>query len=223
MIGRCLESLYEAADHPDLAGIDIRPVVVLDRCSDRTGERATGSRQPWAHRLLVVETSAGSVGAARSVGLSLALSWAADAPEERVWLATTDADTVVPHDWLARQLAWRRAGAEAVAGRVRVGDWSGRPPSTRRAFLRYLLHEGAGLGHPHVHGANLAFGARAYRRAGGMTPVSTGEDRALWDALMSSGAVAVAAGDVVVDTSARSEARAPNGFSSFLSQLGEDA
>lgn len=218
-IERCLASLHRAASHPLLSGIVVQPVLVLDVCQDTTGERASDRRRPWAGRLRIVENSAGSVGAARRRGLQVALEAASGLPDEQVWLAMTDADSSVPHEWFVRQLAWRTRGADAVAGTVTIRDWADQPPAVRHRFLHYLRREGTGHGHPHVHGANLSFGAAAYRRAGGLPELSTSEDHALWNALSSTSAT-VSVGDLPVLTSARRNARAPGGFAHFLNKLG---
>jgi hypothetical protein len=70
-----------------------------------------------------------------------------------------------------------------------------------------------------VHGANLSFRAAAYLKAGGFPDVRTAEDHALVTALASAGGRVVRSRAVTVITSARREARAPNGFSHYLADL----
>lgn len=219
-IESCLGSLARAGRHPALDGVEVRYVLVLDSCRDTTGDRASEVRRPWRRQLSVVETAARNVGAARRAGFAAALSLSDGLAHERCWLATTDADSRVPHDWLARQLAWRRRGASALAGTVRVSDWSPQPSGVRRRYEEHLRRRGLSSGHGHVHGANLSFSAAAYRRAGGLPPLATAEDHAMWRALGSSGARLVSPGDLVVETSARREGRAPAGFASLLGSLG---
>src|ERR1700733_7011192 len=134
-----------------------------------------------------------------------------------VWLATTDADTLVPVSWLRQQARLADQGWDAVAGTVWVADWSGYPQRVRAAF-----HEryGAGLGpHPPVHGANLGFRAATYLKAGGFPDAPAGEDHALVAALAATGGRMLWTRAVTVATSARREARAPNGFSHYLADL----
>lgn len=219
-IDACIDAIEIASTHEALAGIDIRPIVVLDRCSDTTGERASDRRHPFRRRIRVIETFRANVGAARRKGFATALGLAAGLPHEAVWLATTDADTLVPHDWLARQLWWRRRGADAVAGTVKISDWAGQPTSVNRRWTAHVTDRGVATGHPHVHGANLALSAAAYLRAGGMPAIPTAEDHAMWQALQSSGARTVSVGDMAVDTSARRDGRAPDGFATLLRSLG---
>jgi hypothetical protein len=99
-----------------------------------------------------------------------------------VWLATTDADTLVPASWLRQQAYYAGHGWDAVVGTIRVADWSGYPPEAASLFRQRYERgpepavgpgqpdgsdPGAGRRHPHVHGANLGFRASAYLRAGG--------------------------------------------------------
>ena len=214
LIGRCLASIQAATRHPRLRGVEVRCVTVLDSCSDRTGDRAavvdgTG----------VVEVTHGNVGAARAEGMRAMLSVAAGLDPSEVWLSTTDADTLVPRHWLARQMTYAHRGAGAVAGTVEVDDWSQQPASTQRTFLTHQRQVGTGLGHGHVHGANLGLSAAAYLASGGMPPLALAEDRALWELLQARGQRLVSAPDLAVVTSARRESRASGGFSSFLRSL----
>lgn len=187
----------------------------LPRHDGREGRRppAPVVASPPSRRVLVCERRGGP-----ATGPRCALASAAGLPDGQVWLALTDADSAVPHDWLARQLAWRATGAEAVAGTVSVRDWREQSSLVRRRFVRYLGKEGQGFGHPHVHGANLSFSASAYRRAGAVPEVATGEDGALWSRLRTT-AVTVSTGDLAVETSGRRDGRAPGGFADFLAGL----
>jgi hypothetical protein len=134
-----------------------------------------------------------------------------------IWLATTDADTRVPARWLRGQVCHADQGWDAVAGTIRVADWTGYPANVRSLFRE---HYGAGTGpHGHVHGANLGFRASAYLRAGGFPDVPTGEDHALVAALTATGSRVCRTRALTVVTSARRDARAPHGFSGFLAEL----
>ncbi|MGH3167662.1 MAG: glycosyltransferase, partial [Trebonia sp.] len=99
-------------------------------------------------------------------------------------------------------------------------DWSGHPARVRTLFRkRYGAGEAAGE-HSNVHGANLGFRAAAYLRAGGFPHVPTGEDHALVASLTAAGSRVLRTGTMPVVTSARREARAPDGFSGYLAELG---
>lgn len=93
--------------------------MVADACSDRTAEAA---RRGGAS---VVEISARSAGAARAAGARYVLRWTGQLDPADVWLATTDADTLVPPRWLRQQERYASQGWDAVAGTIRVADWSG--------------------------------------------------------------------------------------------------
>jgi len=96
---------------------------------------------------------------------------------DAVWLATTDADSLVPEDWLSRQLAYASQGWDVVLGTVSVTDWASHPAHVPAVYAaRYASGGGP---HPHVHGANLGIRASAYRAVGGFRPLRTAEDHAL--------------------------------------------
>ncbi|MER2178689.1 MAG: glycosyltransferase, partial [Stenotrophomonas maltophilia] len=108
LIAACLQSLQVAALHPALRGEPVVIVVALDCCTDATG---------WICQRMgveVVSVEAGCVGVARAAASERALALGAR------WIGCTDADSVVPPDWLARQL---HCGASAFCGVVAVGDW----------------------------------------------------------------------------------------------------
>jgi len=169
----------------------------------------------------VTSVQARSVGAARAAGMTEVLRLTAAADPATVWLATTDADTVVPPGWLRRQLAWAGQGWDIVLGTVTVTDWSEHPPQVPIAFeARY---ESGGRRHPHVHGANLGIRASAYLAAGGFTPLRTAEDHALVAAAARAGCSVLRASDIPVRPSARRQARAPLGFGHLLRTLAPPA
>lgn len=217
-IGACLASIAAALGHPALVGMPTQLVVVLDRCSDRTGELAEAALRGCPGGA-IVEVKVGNVGQARAAGLENALLAFAGMDLDKTWLATTDADSVVPAGWLARQLAWARLGNDAVAGTVEVSGWQQRSARAEGAYRAYVGLTGRGVGHPHVHGANLGLSGAAYRAAGGMPPMACAEDHALWDALGRSGHRQVSVPDCTVSTSARREPRAVGGFGDFLTSL----
>ena len=70
-----------------------------------------------------------------------------------------------------------------------------------------------------MHGANLGFRAATYLKAGGFPDAPTAEDHALVAALTATGSRMLRTRAVTVVTSARREARAPNGFSHYLAEL----
>jgi len=205
----CLAALRRAARA--LRGTPVHLVVVADACRDRTLQAA---RRGGAS---VITISASSVGAARAAGAREMLRRAAHLNPADIWLATTDADTLVPPCWLRQQARYASQGWDAVVGTIRVVDWSGYPPGTRALFRRRYA---SGTGpHSHVHGANLGFRASAYLRAGGFPAVPTAEDHALVAALTAGGSRVLRTRALPVATSARREARAPHGFGHYLAEL----
>ena len=209
LLPECLASVRRAAQALDR--IPVHLVVVADACRDGT---ASVARRAGA---AVVTIGARSVGAARAAGVREVLRHTAHLDLADVWLATTDADTLVPASWLRQHTAYGDQGWDAVAGTVRVTDWSG-----YRSEVPALFREryGAGTGpHTHVHGANLGCRAAAYLRAGGFPCVPTAEDRALISALTATGSRIRRTGGLTVITSARRDSRAPHGFGDYLAGL----
>lgn len=155
-IGRCLESITVAARHPGLRGEPVVAVVALDACTDKTPDVCLH------HGAVAISIEARCVGVARAAAASHALGLGAR------WIASTDADTHVPFDWLWKQAS---CGADAFCGVVEVRDWLDYPAAVRQAFAR---REHAREGHRHIHGANMGVSAAAYREVGGFSPLFTG-------------------------------------------------
>ena len=215
LLPACLEALQRAAAHPLLTHLPVRIAVVLDRCSDASGELAACGLR---HCDSIVETTAGSVGAARRAGFARLAAGEAGRERDRIWLATTDADSTVPTDWLARQLLLAELGADAVAGTIAIDDWREQPAQARRRFIDLYHHDRNGA-HTHVHGANLGVRASLLDKIGGMPEHPLAEDHALFSALVAAGAVIARPATLRVRTSARRESRAAGGFSDYLRRL----
>ena len=210
-LGRCLDALAVAAARVG-PGVGVRLLVVLDRCRDRSAEVVAGHPAVRA-----VTSDAGSAGGARRFGVAAGLDAVIGAgqPLHRVWVASTDADSVVPPHWLTSQLDAAAGGADLVLGTVRP-DPAEAPPGLLEAWAAgYTEAEG----HGHVHAANLGVRATAYLAAGGFEPVRTGEDVRLAAALARAGGTVVRTAAAPVTTSARLRARAPAGFAAHLALL----
>jgi glycosyltransferase involved in cell wall biosynthesis len=209
-IERCLSSVTRAVTRARERepGLVVAVVVVLDACRDTTAERA----QRWP--VETVEISARRVGTARRIGVAHALS-ALDARPEDTWIAMTDADTVVPLDWITHQLDLADAGADLILGTVRpdFSDLSAR----HGAYWRATHHRGRPPGN--VHGANLGVRASTYLRAGGIADLDEHEDVALVRAARAVGAREVASDMHEVETSGRFTGRTPAGYAAFLRQV----
>ncbi len=208
LLPACLMALRRAADN---ITAPVYVLVVADTCTDQTVAAAR------AHGARVIGIRGRSVGAARAAGMTELLRLTAGPDPSAIWLATTDADTVVPPDWLQCQVGYARQGWDVVLGTVAVADWDGHPPHVPAAFeARYEFGSGP---HPHVHGANLGLRASAYLAAGGFKSLRTAEDRALLAAVTQAGCSVLRASDITVETSARRHARAPRGFGQLLRTL----
>jgi hypothetical protein len=191
-------------------------VLVLDTCSDKSATIAT----EWAENLyeqcspiltLIVEAAAGNVGVARGLGCDALLQMWGGIDPGAIWIATTDADSCVPLDWLTTQLKAHERGVDLWSGRVSVLDWSCHHPQTA---LRWTSQYEAEL-HP-IHGTSLGFNAARFLAAGGFPPLQSGEDRALYFAMASNGNQTHHDTNATVVTSARRVGRAPRGFSAAL-------
>ncbi|NLA34989.1 MAG: glycosyltransferase [Actinobacteria bacterium] len=213
-IVRCLRSVLNSCDAV-ASEAQALVTVAADRCDDRTAELVRGFMR-FDPRVDLLEGSWGSAGSARRAALEHGLSHALamSRTTEAVWLATTDADTVVPVTWLQQQLQFARNGVEAVAGVVDLLADADRSSERAEAFASSYP---VGLDtHTHVHAANMGIRADSYLRAGGFPELEVGEDRALWDALGATGANRHAAASLAVFTSARLAGPTHGAFSDAL-------
>ena len=200
LLGECLESLARAARDAALRGEPVEVVTVLDACTDQSAAIAV------RRGAQIVSLDARCVGAARALGASYAIDAGAR------WIAFTDADCVVPENWLSAQLA---AGADVTCGPVRIEDWSAHPFGMQERFIQLYGRAGAF----HVHGANLGVSASAYRRTGGFPPLRKGEAEVLVASLARLGCRVAWDGSPAVTTSARWESTIEGGFASVLGDL----
>ncbi|NLA34111.1 MAG: glycosyltransferase [Actinobacteria bacterium] len=216
-IGRCLESVFAAADALD-PSTPCLVTVAADCCTDGTAARARSVARD-RRDLSVLEGDWGSAGGARGAAVDHALAMAALHHDDldRLWIATTDADTVVPRSWLRDHHRYASEGYDAVAGVVELLDDHDRTPAISGRFLNHYRVDDHS--HPHVHGANMGVRASAYVNAGGFLDLSVGEDHALWGALHDVGASRLAPTSLTVATSARVEGRARGGFADTLNLL----
>ena len=203
-IATCLSSVLLAAKHPGLGGRQVAVLVVLDDCSDDT------HRLVAAMEVTALMVSFQNVGKARATGAEELLSAGAQ------WLAFTDADTVVPPDWLSRQLAFM---VDAVCGTVEVDSWDDHGEWVRARYLeRYRFMEN----HRHIHGANLGLSATAYRDAGGFQHLVAHEDVHLVAELEKINARIMWTATNPVVTSARKDYKCCGGFGEYLVSLGAE-
>ncbi len=214
LLPAALDAIERAIDRAAWAG-PAHTVVVLDGCEDAS--RAIAGR--WRRRVgsaaaTVVEIDVRNVGAARRAGTDAVLRLRRGNSVNGLWLASTDADSRVHPDWLTHQAVGHAAGAALWSGRVSVDDWDERPVHLAGTWASAYDSE-----ETPVHGASLGVSATSYLAAGGFSPLRTGEDRALWHAVLAGGAAAYHDPDVAVITSARRQGRAPLGFAHALSVM----
>jgi Glycosyl transferase family 2 len=217
-LARALRSVEDACAEIDCWNMQVRVAIVLDTCWDESEDIACEWTESVRQRYdLSVETLAceyQNVGRARAVGCDSLLRFFRKTPSSRIWLATSDADSLVPRDWLAAQLSQRVGGADAWVGRVSVRDWTSHASETSIEWERQYESECRP-----IHGANLGFAADWYLAAGGFPAMSTGEDRAMVEALLGIGATVHFDSATRVTTSSRRHARAPGGFAAALQNI----
>lgn len=188
-----------------------RIAIVLDRCGDASSAIA----RCWGKRLgtLIIRRECGNVGLARQAGsLALLARWPERDPAQ-VWLATTDADSRVPPDWLTVQVEAHSSGADLWAGRVCVVEGSA---TIRRWTERYAAERDP------IHGASLGFSAALYAQLGGFRSLCSGEDRDFHDRARAAGFRIAYDPRAAVATSSRRVGRAPGGFASVLDTVEQE-
>ena len=226
-IGDCLRSLD---DQEGLEGSLLGVLLFLNNCTDGTAHVVASMRGSLHTMIRVIERehADANAGWARREAMESAAAWLEATGEADGVILTTDADTRVPRDWVARNLAIIADGVDAVAGTIALdSDDAARLPDALHARGRLegayetLLTELEARINPVPHdpwprhwttsGATLAVRHATYRQVGGMPPLAVGEDRAFVSSLLSSDARVRHAPDVLVVTSGRLDGRAPGG------------
>ena len=230
-IATCLRAIDAQAG---LAPGSLGLVLFLNNCTDRTEAIVAGLVPTLSIpvRVLVEHFPGAHAGWARRRAMDAAADWLGDAGNAGLILST-DADSRVPPDWVARNRAAIRAGADAVAGRVELdaAEAALLPPSLPargRLEDRYdaLITEAEARIDPDPHdpwpchrtaiGATLAVTCAAYRAVGGMPEIPLGEDGAFIARLIERGLRVRHATDICVTISARLAGRAPGGVADTI-------
>jgi glycosyltransferase involved in cell wall biosynthesis len=135
LLPSCLASVRRAAQA--LRGMPVYVVVVADACRDRTVQAA---RRGGAS---VVSISARSAGAARAAGAREVLRRTSHLDPTNVWLATTDADTLVPAHWLRQQVRHASQGWDAISAYLSAGGFPLLPTAEDHALVAALTVGGS--------------------------------------------------------------------------------
>ena len=212
LLGRCIAGLRHAVHHEQarVGGVRVEVVIVLDGCTDASASIARLS--PFR----VVEVSERRVGAARATGVEAGLGALrvtyGPLPDQEIWIASTDADSLVPAHWVTSQTGLADRGTDVVVGTVRPDP----ADLTHRQRAAWQATHVPGRANGHVHGANLGMRADVYAAAGGYPPVDEHEDVALVARARATGARVVASDEAWVLTSGRQQGRTPGGYARYL-------
>jgi glycosyltransferase involved in cell wall biosynthesis len=210
-IRECIRSVDRAAAE---VTVQVFVVVAADSCSDDTLSVARATVTEFCE-VVVIEGVWGRAGAARAAAVQHALD---HLPQENgpIWIANTDADCVVPTQWLRIQLELATE-VDAVAGIVELDPDTTAPMMFEAFSASYVLD---GDEHGHVHGANIGMCIGAYLAAGGWCRNTVvGEDHVIWGALQGLGHHVRQTTRLRVRTSARTRSRVVGGFATNLNSL----
>ena len=193
-IGPCLTALNRQQYRPDTV------VLLLNNCTDETEiiARALAPRLRFRLHLICRDLPPDQANAGHARRLAMAIAAAHAGPDGM--LLTTDADTILPPDWVERNLVALQNGADLVCGRIVLDPAEAalipahlHEDDARECCLIGLLDEIAWIvdpdpydpppRHTEAAGASLAVSADAFKRVGGLPALPSGEDRAFVDAL----------------------------------------
>ena len=225
LVKRCLTSIAEANRFARVSLGERCPelavVLVADSCTDRTAQLARG-----IPGVTVLEIDAANVGSARAAGVGFALgansagqSGGGAPGMDHTWIANTDADSIVPPQWITSQVALADSGIDLVLGTVR-------PEFADLSAAQIRIWKATHIpGHPsgNVHGANLGVRASDYLAAGGFFDHAEHEDVDLVRRLRDNDARWVTTDDGEVITSGRRVGRTPGGYAAFLALQAQTA
>jgi glycosyltransferase involved in cell wall biosynthesis len=226
-IEACLAALNVQSRPPDAV------VLMLNNCSDATEAIVHAVAPRLRYPLDVVSRdlpiSQAGAGHARRLALQLA---AKQADYDGV-LLTTDADAVVPPNWIAQNLHAVKSGGDIVCGRALIDPVEAtaipahlHADDARECRLIALLDTIAWMLDPEPHdklprhteasGASLAVRTDVFRRVGGIPAIRAGEDRAFVRALWMMDARVRHDPSVTVTVSGRIIGRAEGGMADAI-------
>lgn len=206
LIFRCLAAVQRAVTEARAlwagAGPAVTVTIVADQCSDGT---VTAARRVVGPTL--IEITAANVGRARAVGIQSAIARISE-PLSQVWIANTNADSVVPRNWLIVQAQLAARGNGMMIGTVRP-DFA---DLTRTQIEAWTSTHRPGRPNGQVHGANLGVRADLYLAAGGFPEYVDHEDVELAGHVARLGARVIASDRCEVITSRRSSGGTSVGY-----------
>ena len=227
LIGSCLEAL---ATQEHVAHHEYEVLLVLDRCTDETEERArkVGGVHP-SLKLHFLDGPGEGSGPARRVGMDAACARLLQVGRPEGLIACTDADTVAAPDWLAAQLRAVTKGAMAIGGRIELADDGSLPERVRRRHAEegrrrheHLLSDPTGEAqHWQFSGASMTLTAAVYKEVGGLEPLTALEDEHLEKVLRHHDVPIHRLLSVRVTTSPRLVGRATRGLSNDLARMAD--
>lgn len=226
-----LDCLAALARQDYAADFDV--LLLLNNCTDATALIAGTFCAPSLMRVHVVERwlppRLANAGNARRIAMAAGRELAGD----KGVLLCTDADAVVPPNWISRSMQLIAEGADAVAGRIEMAAHDAERLPRRMhddeaaaQLLTRLMDEIDWLvdpdpadpwpRHTEHSGASIAVTCAAHDAAGGVPAIASSEDRAFFAALRRVDARIRHATDVVVTVSGRLEGRAAGGMAETL-------
>ncbi|MFO1027999.1 MAG: glycosyltransferase family A protein [Acetobacteraceae bacterium] len=224
-LAACLGALDQQTSPPNAV------VLLLNNCTDASDAVARAVTPRYDLRVVSIDLPSHEAGAGPA--RALAMQHAARLAGPSGILLTTDADATVPTDWVQRNLAALDAGADVVCGQSVVHAIEGdqipqhlHDDDVLERRLDALIDEMAWRLNPdpddppprHTEeaGASLAVRVSAWRQAGGVPPVATGEDRAFVAALRRIDAHIRHDPDIAVVVSGRINGRAAGGMADAI-------
>lgn len=226
-IGLCLAALHRQRVRPDTV------LLLLNNCTDTTATVSRAMAPGLGFRLVVVIRRLPPPRATAGHARRLAMTFAAAHAGRNGILLTTDADTVPPPDWIARNLAAIDAGADIVCGRALIDAQDARlipghlhSDDALERELTGLLDNLAWVLDPEPHdppprhaeasGASLAITMPMFRKVGGVPDIPCSEDRALVRAVWEHDGRVRHDPGIVVTVSGRVAGRATGGMAETI-------
>jgi hypothetical protein len=226
-IAPCLIALNEQIHRPDAV------VLMLNNSSDTTETIARSLAPGLRFQLDVITRELPPAQANAGHARRLAMAMAAKRAGPDGVLLTTDADAMVPPDWVLRNLASLERGVDIVCGRSMIDPVEAamipahlHTDDARECRLIALLDDLAWALDPEPHdppprhteasGASLAVRAAAFHKVGGIPAVPAGEDRAFLRALWMIDARVRHDPAIQVAVSGRIVGRAPGGMADAI-------